>query len=60
MYLAALEGRVPDGMVKCLQHLIEFCTLVRRNVHDTTTIKKLEELLGSYYESQQIFIDTGI
>ena len=60
MYLAALEGHVPDGMVKCLRHLTEFCTLVRRNVHNTTTVKKLEELLGSYHESRQIFIDTGI
>ena len=60
MYLAALEGHIPDEMVKCLRYLIEFCTLVRRNVHTTMTIKKLEEILGLYHQSRQIFIDTGI
>jgi hypothetical protein len=60
VYLAALEGRIPDGMVKCLRYLIEFCTLVRRNVHNTATIKRLEELLNLYHQSRQIFIDSGI
>ena len=60
MYLAALEGRIPDGMVKCLRYLIEFCTLVQRNVHNTATIKRLEELLNLYHQSRQIFIDSGI
>ena len=55
-----LEGHIPDEMVKCLRYLIEFCTLVRRNVHDTTTVKRLEELLGLYHQSRQIFIDAGI
>jgi len=60
VYLAALEGHIPDEMVKCLRYLIEFCTLVRRNVHDTMTIKRLEELLSLYHQSREIFIDTGI
>ena len=60
MYLAALEGHIPDEMVKCLRYLIEFSTLVRRNVHDTTTIKRLEELLGLYHQSREAFFDAGI
>ena len=50
VYLPAIEGYVPDGMVKALHAFLEFCYIAWCNVHDiqswikpsntTTTITK--------------------
>jgi hypothetical protein len=60
VYLPALEGYIPDEMVKTLQYLIEFCFLVQQNILDTISLEKLNKLLTLYHESRQVFIDTGI
>ena len=60
MYLPALEGYIPDAMVKTLQYLVEFCCLVRQNILDTVSIEKLNKLLTLYHESRQVFISTGV
>ncbi len=58
--MPALEGYIPDKMVKCIQYFIEFCTLVRRDTHDTATIKTLEDHLSLYHQNQTIFVETNI
>ena len=35
VYLPTIEGYVPDEMIKALRAFLEFCYIVRRNVHDT-------------------------
>lgn len=47
-------------MVKTLQYLIEFCSLMRQNILDTICIEKLHMLLILYHESWQVFIHTGV
>jgi len=56
----ALEGYIPDKMVKCIWYFIEFCTLVRRDTHDTATIKTLEDHLSLYHQNWTIFVETNI
>ena len=60
VYLPAIEGYVPNEMVKALQAFLEFCYIARRNVHDTQSINELEDALQHYHHFCKIFLDTRV
>lgn len=60
VYLPAIEGYVPDEMMKALRFFLEFCYIARRNVHDTQSLKELEDALQRYHHHRKIFLDTGV
>lgn len=47
-------------MVKALRAFLEFCYLARRNIHDTQSLKELEEALQRYHHYRKIFQESGV
>ncbi|OBZ77541.1 hypothetical protein A0H81_01910 [Grifola frondosa] len=60
VYLAAIVGYVPSEMVRAIRAFIEFCYLVRRNVHTPSTLRQLEHALERFYANRGIFQATGV
>ena len=60
MYLPAIEGYIPNKMVKALQAFLDFCYIVCHKVHDTQTIMALEDALDRFHQHRKIFVTTGI
>ncbi|OBZ70718.1 hypothetical protein A0H81_09500 [Grifola frondosa] len=60
VYLAAIVGYVPREMVRAIRAFLEFCYLVRRNVHTLSTMDAMEDALDRFYKNRTIFQTTGI
>ena len=60
VYLPAIQGYVPDEMVMALQAFLDFCYIVQRDVHDTQSLKALEDALDCFHKHRQIFQTTGV
>ena len=60
MYLPAIQGYVPDEMVKALQAFLDFCYIVRRDVHDTESLEALQDALDRFHKHRKIFQTTGV
>ena len=60
MYLPAIQGYVPDEMVKALQAFLDFCYIVRRDVHDTESLKALQDALDWFHKHRKIFQTSGV
>ncbi|KAF8800174.1 hypothetical protein BYT27DRAFT_7227505 [Phlegmacium glaucopus] len=60
VYLPAIEGHVPDEMVQALRSFLEFCYIARRDVHDTHSLKALDDALQRFHHHREIFRTSGI
>lgn len=60
VYLSAIEGFVPDDVVRALRAFIEFCYLARRDIHDADSIARMDAALAEFHQYRQIFLDLGI
>ena len=60
VYLPAIEGYVPQDMVRTFRAFLEFAYLVRRNVHDQQSMKELGDALSRFHEYRSIFVKTGV
>src|SRR3984957_2032704 len=60
VYLPALEGHVPSEMICTLRAFIEFCYIVRQDVHDTNTLNELQDALDRFQHYRTIFQTSGV
>lgn len=60
IYLPAIKGYVPEGMVRAIRAFLEFCYLVRREVHTPDTLEQLRTALTSYHECREVFRTEGV
>ncbi|KAF7965884.1 hypothetical protein HWV62_41018 [Athelia sp. TMB] len=60
VYLAAIDGLVPDQVVCAVRAWIEFCYLARRDIHDTPSLNKMDAVLKEFHEHREIFVQLGI
>ena len=60
MYLPAIQGYVPDEMVKALQAFLNFCYIVWCDVHDTESLKALQDALDQFHKYHKIFQTSGV
>ncbi|EGO01381.1 hypothetical protein SERLA73DRAFT_50961, partial [Serpula lacrymans var. lacrymans S7.3] len=60
VYLPAIEGHVPPDIVRTLCAFLEFYYLVRRDVHDTNTLAKIQDTLSKFHRYQTIFQNLGV
>jgi hypothetical protein len=60
VYLPAINGHVPAEVVCAVRDLIEFSYLVRRDVHDTQSIKAIDTALKSFHNNREIFRTSGV
>jgi hypothetical protein len=60
VYIPAIEGYVPEDMVRTLRAFLEFCYLARRDVLDSRSLADLEHALTRFHTYREIFVTTGI
>ena len=60
VYLPAIQGYVPDEMIKALQAFLDFCYIVWCDVHDNQSLSMLQDALNHFYEHHEIFRMTGV
>ncbi|KAG2089812.1 hypothetical protein BD769DRAFT_1395925 [Suillus cothurnatus] len=59
-YLPAIEGHVPQDIIRCFWAFLEFCYIVRQDIIAEDTLLQLSNCLGRFHRYRQIFQDTGI
>ena len=60
VYLPAIEGHVPDGMVQTVRAFLEFCYIARRDIHDTHSLAALDDALQRFHHHREIFRTSGV
>ncbi|KAG1839875.1 hypothetical protein F4604DRAFT_1885178 [Suillus subluteus] len=59
VYLAAIEGHVPQAIVRAFRAFLEFCYLVRRNTITESTLAEIQDALSRYHQHRTIFVESG-
>ncbi|KIM51190.1 hypothetical protein SCLCIDRAFT_33649 [Scleroderma citrinum Foug A] len=57
VYIAAIEGYVPQEIVHTFHAFLEFCYLIRRNVITESTLTTIEDALACFHSYHEIFRD---
>ncbi|KAF4602983.1 hypothetical protein EYR38_003387 [Pleurotus pulmonarius] len=60
VYLPALVGFVPPGIIQALHFFLEFCYIVRRPSFTPDTLAALDDALRNFHLKRTIFQDTGV
>ena len=60
VYLPAIAGHVPPGMVRTLSAFLEFCYLVRRSVINEETLEAISVAVDRFHHERTIFQTTGV
>ena len=60
VYIPAIEGHVPDEMVRAMRALLEFAYIARCNVHDTNCLEELDDALRRFHLYREIFRTSGV
>ena len=60
VYLPAIEGHVPDEMVKAIRAFLDFCYIARRDTHDTHSLSALDDALQRFHQHREIFRASGV
>lgn len=60
VYLPAIEGYVPQDMVRTVCAFLKFVYLAQRNVLDTWNLEAMAEALERFQHYQEVFVETGI
>ena len=60
IYLPAIEGYVPDDMIKALRAFLEFCYLAHCNIHNRKSLDQMDEVLQCYHHYRKVFLATGV
>ena len=55
VYLPAIEGHIPDDVVRTFRAFLEFCYLVRRDIITDDTLAKLQHALTWFHQYREIF-----
>ncbi|KAG1794380.1 uncharacterized protein HD556DRAFT_1236734 [Suillus plorans] len=60
VYLAAIEGHVPQDVVRTFSAFLEFCYTVRREALTEDDLIKLQDALDRFHQYREIFKTTGV
>lgn len=60
VFLPAIAGLVPDGMVRTISAFLDFCYLVRRSQLDNNLLDQLDDTVKRFHRECDIFIQEGI
>ncbi|KAF8321908.1 hypothetical protein F5887DRAFT_904465, partial [Amanita rubescens] len=60
VFLPAINGLVPDEMVKAIAAFLDFCYIVRKPSLDETDLKALDDALERFCKHRTIFIVEGV
>ncbi|KAI6020741.1 hypothetical protein BKA83DRAFT_4464457 [Pisolithus microcarpus] len=59
VYLPAIEGHIPTGIVQAFHALLEFTYLVHRNVITEETLVVIQDTINCFHEHREIFCQLG-
>ena len=60
VYLPALEGHVPDNVIRTFCAFFEFCDIVWRNIITDDTLVELQDALSRFHRYCEVFRDIGV
>jgi hypothetical protein len=60
VYLPAIEGYVPNEMLRCLRAFLEFCYIARRDIISETSLNQLKDALARFHHYRQVFNEIGV
>ncbi|KAF8121859.1 hypothetical protein EV363DRAFT_1183993 [Boletus edulis] len=60
VYLNAVEGYIPDNMMRTFRAFLEFCYIARHNIITEDMLKDLGDTLERFHEYREIFIATNV
>ena len=60
MYLSAIEGHVPQDVVRTFRAFLEFCYIARRDVITEENLVELDDALSRFHHYRKIFTELGI
>ena len=60
VYLPAIAGHVPPGMVRALSMFLDFCYLVRRSILNEATLDVIDTTVDRFHQEHTIFITSGM
>ncbi|KAG2091332.1 uncharacterized protein F5147DRAFT_823151 [Suillus discolor] len=60
VYLPAIEGHVPQDIVRAFRALLDFCYLVRRNIITEDSLLQIKDALSHFHRYREIFRTTGV
>lgn len=60
VYLPAIEGYVPQDVVRTLRAFLEFCYIARHDIITEKTLSDLEDALDRFHRYRIIFEELGI
>lgn len=60
VFLPAISGLVPAGMVRAIAAFLDFCYLVRRSQIDEDVLLKIDAAVARFHAERDVFIHEGI
>ena len=60
VYLPAIEGHMPDEMVKAIHAFFDFCYIARHDTHDMHNLSALDDALQWFHQHREIFQASGV
>jgi len=60
VYLPALEGHLPDDVIRTFRAFLEFCYLVRRNALTDKDLIEIQDALNRFHHYRHFFTDNGV
>ncbi|EKM57346.1 uncharacterized protein PHACADRAFT_172980 [Phanerochaete carnosa HHB-10118-sp] len=60
VYLSAIAGHVPSGIVRTFSAFLDFCYLIRRDVIDEHTLSTIDDALARFHRERVVFIDENV
>lgn len=60
VFLPAIAGLVPEGMLRAITAFLDFCYLVRRSQIDESVLDQIDDAVNRFHRERHIFIELGI
>jgi len=60
VYIAAIEGYVPQDVICTFRAFLEFCYLIRRNVITEPTLTAIEDALARFHSYCEVFQNANV
>ncbi|KAH7904947.1 hypothetical protein BJ138DRAFT_1234046 [Hygrophoropsis aurantiaca] len=60
VYLPAIEGHVPSGVVRTFRAFLEFCYIARQDYHTEKSLAQLKDALERFHKYRAVFTTLGV
>jgi len=60
VFIPAIEGHVPPGIMRTISAFLDFCYYVRRNSLNESALESLQDALECFHDHRRIFQETGV